>query len=129
MLVADVDGGPPVLAATHPAMVAPFFLANRVFDYSLSGLLSSMLPASTQSCYEALETFIIDPILAPVLTVSGIGQANSWDWVATVSQRLLFLTADILFAVSVLAFMALSLVNVAAVTVVILSVALTRSLC
>ena len=64
----------------------------------------------------------------PVLTVSGIAQANSWDWVATVSNAL-FLRRAILFAVGVLAFAALSLVNVAAVTVVILSVALTRSLC
>ena len=102
LLVADADGGAPVLAATHPASVAPFFLATRVFDTSLLGLVSTALPASTQACYEALEPLVVDPLLAPALAASGLGGAGSWISAAS------FAVADGLFALSLIAFALLS---------------------
>lgn len=109
LLVADVEGGAPVLAATHPQQVAEFFASSRAFDYSLFNLLARVAPASVQACYTTLEPLVLDPLLAPLLEASDLGSSASWANVAA------FVAADVLFALAVAASLLFSFNGVATI--------------
>jgi len=58
ILVASADGGEPLLASTHPAWIAHYFLPAPSFPLVGTRLLSLLAPRATQATYEALEASV-----------------------------------------------------------------------
>jgi hypothetical protein len=69
ILVADVDGGAPVLASTYPHYIASFLLSLPTFPFIGTQLLSRLAPSALQGFYERVELAVAAAL--PALQAAG----------------------------------------------------------